>query len=359
MRKRLWLAAGLVVVLLLALLPSACAPESEQAEGEEEAQEEGPIVLTLAGYQAPEHIISRAEHRWADLVETETKGRLLVNVRISQELGKASELHELAAKGVIDISGAVVPYAAELLPFCADSSMLPFAWRYPDDHFRALDRGIGDLFEAGYNEKNLHAFFNIPSYGQEWFFSEKVRTLEDLKGLKCRSFGGLGGLVMEGLGMTPVVLTTPEIYMAAQQGLIDAISHSYGSYFLYKEYEVCPYCVTVDTFSQTLPHAMNLDVWQSLPSDIKAIVDSTGREVAEWALEQDKAASLEQINDYVEQKLMEFYEPPDDERARWVEAGGPPFYEAYVEKYPERGKQVVEIINSFYKEYGIAPIEVS
>ncbi|MEY3001725.1 MAG: hypothetical protein RLZZ428_100 [Pseudomonadota bacterium] len=53
------------------------------------------------------------------------------------------------------------------------------------------------------------------------WFKKEITSLEDLKGLKMR-IPGLGGEVMQKLGVNPVLLAAGEIYTALERGTIDA-----------------------------------------------------------------------------------------------------------------------------------------
>ena len=57
------------------------------------------------------------------------------------------------------------------------------------------------------------------------WFRKEIKTLADLKGLKMRFFG-LGGRVMQKLGVAPQLLAGGDIYPALERGTIDATEYS-------------------------------------------------------------------------------------------------------------------------------------
>ena len=57
------------------------------------------------------------------------------------------------------------------------------------------------------------------------WYSEKIETLEDYKGLKIR-FAGLGGKVLEKLGASVTMMPGGELYQALEKGTIDATEFS-------------------------------------------------------------------------------------------------------------------------------------
>ncbi len=84
-------------------------------------------------------------------------------------------------------------------------------------------------FGGGYDLwRELYAKFNLypliggttgPQMGG--WFKKEINTLDDLKGLKMR-IPGLGGEVMQKLGVNPVLLPAGEIYTSLERGTIDA-----------------------------------------------------------------------------------------------------------------------------------------
>ncbi len=347
------------VTFLVSLVGVGCAPVTPPSEEVAPPPTFEPVTLKLASYVAAgEHPISKTVNRYAALISERTGGRITIELYEGESLCKAKESFELVSSGEIDMSMVWVAYGAGLLPFAADCCMLPFAWEYPDDHLEALhEQGLYELLAEEYRAFNLEPLWNITSYGQEWFFSKPVKTLEDMRGLKCRSTGGSMDRIIPMLGMVPVALVTPEIYMAAQRGLIDAISHSWGSYFAYKEYEVAPYAVVADTWSQTSFSIMNLDLWNSLPSDLQQIITAVNREIEWWCLDLDKDTSWETIKEFQDKGLLDLYVLPDDEKARWV-ATVAPFWDDFMKNWGDKGKEVVKIVNYFYERYGYSPIPI-
>src|SRR6266851_5202386 len=54
------------------------------------------------------------------------------------------------------------------------------------------------------------------------FFRKEVKTVDDLKGLKFRIGGSIGGRVLQRLGVVPQQLAAGDIYPALEKGTIDA-----------------------------------------------------------------------------------------------------------------------------------------
>ena len=128
-------------------------------------------------------------------------------------------------------------------------------------------------------------------YPDQFFFSKRpLNSLEDFKGLKTRAHSTPLADLIAGLGADPEFITFAEVYPALERGILDAgvtgSTPAYGQ----KWYEVTKYIVGP---LSTHPHnaiVVNLDVWNKLPPDFRAVLKEEGakteaenlRLVLEW-----------------------------------------------------------------------------
>lgn len=109
-----------------------------------------------------------------------------------------------------------------------------------------------------------------------WSCRKPVKTLEDLKGFKFRSFGKVA-TVFEKLGAAPVFLPHPEVYTSISQGVIDGSTGGSALFQFNKYYELCKYFYRPATLEvDGLAFMFNKDAWDSLPPDIQQILELAG-----------------------------------------------------------------------------------
>lgn len=134
-----------------------------------------------------------------------------------------------------------------------------FAWYYYS--------GGKALMDALYKPHNLKSIIctTIAPEASGWFRKE-IKSLEDLKGLKMRFFG-LGGRVMQKLGVSTQLLHAKEIYPALDTNTIDATEFSMpaidlnlGFYQIAKHY----YFPGWHQQSTLLELLINREVWDKL-----------------------------------------------------------------------------------------------
>lgn len=100
---------------------------------------------------------------------------------------------------------------------------IPFGLNSRQQTAWMFDGAGGKLMREFYAKYNMVNFTmgNTGAQMAGWFRKE-VKGLADLKGLKMRMGGGLGGKVMEKIGVVPQSLPAGDIYPSLEKGTIDA-----------------------------------------------------------------------------------------------------------------------------------------
>ena len=120
---------------------------------------------------------------------------------------------------------------------------------------------------------------------------EPIRTLEDIKGKKIRASAGAMAAGIEALGAVPQQVGYNDIYDALDKGVIDGAATNMQGPMPRRWYEVCKYVTKIDCGNVIQLVAMNWDVWNGLPDDVKKtfeeysgewIVDACGRNGDEY-----------------------------------------------------------------------------
>ncbi|MEL6888362.1 MAG: TRAP transporter substrate-binding protein, partial [Pseudomonadota bacterium] len=138
------------------------------------------------------------------------------------------EILEAVSSGKINSGYTTAGYWAGKIPAAPLFSAVPFgpeageymAWLYYGKGMELYQRMYD---EAGYNVKVLPCAVLAPE--TSGWFAKEINSPEDLKGLKMRFFG-LGGKVMEKLGVATSLLAGGEIFPALEKGAIDATEFS-------------------------------------------------------------------------------------------------------------------------------------
>jgi TRAP-type C4-dicarboxylate transport system substrate-binding protein len=149
--------------------------------------------------------------------------------------------------------------------------------------------------------------------------AKPIRTLEDLKGMRIRTPSRAQSAQLTTLGATPVDMPVTQIYNALERGVIDATMIPLSAMLDFKLLEVVKY-LTVDAPLGRSPFivSMNRKRYESLPPDIKKIIDdTTGLEMSMGgarSYDKKNTAALAAAK-----KEREVISLSPEERKRWLE----------------------------------------
>ena len=164
----------------------------------------------------------------ADRVREMTAGRIDLDVQEPGAIVPALEVLDAVSSGTVEGGFGPAGFWAGKMPAAPLFSSVPFgpeageyiAWMY---HGGGLDLEQRMYSEAGFQVVTLPCAL-LAAETSGWF-RKPVDTAEDLRGLKMR-FYGLGGQVMQELGVAVTVMPGGEIYQALEKNVLDATEFS-------------------------------------------------------------------------------------------------------------------------------------
>ncbi|HHO51078.1 MAG TPA: ABC transporter substrate-binding protein [Deltaproteobacteria bacterium] len=158
----------------------------------------------------------------AERVSAMTGGAFQIRVYPAGEIVPALQVMDAVQQGTVHIGQTASYYYIGKNPALAFDTCVPFglsarqqaAWLLEGGGLQLVNQRFADFgivsFPGGNTGVQMGGWFNRP-----------VRSLADLKGLKMR-IPGMGGAVMERLGVATQTLAGGEIYTALERGAIDA-----------------------------------------------------------------------------------------------------------------------------------------
>ncbi len=218
---------------------------------------------------------------FADQFAERTGGKHDIEIFWGGSVAKAREIPEALAAGVGDFGDVITPYFPDLLPL---NNAVGFYIPQPMD-----TQGVGEAMESWHKDypqfsqelagQNLHAvgFRPLESYGL--LCSKPVRSVGDMAGLRIRSYGFAYPALIEAMGATPVSISTSDAYEALQRSVIDCTPIGPALARGWKYDEVAKYYMEVP-FGASFGHiiAMNLDSYNAMDEETRAVVDQLGHD---------------------------------------------------------------------------------
>ncbi len=243
--------------------------------------------------------------RVAEQLERMSGGTLRMKVYEPNKLVPPFEILEAVSSGKINSGYATAGYWAGQIPASPLFSAVPFgpeageymAWLYYGNGM-TLYQEMYD--QAGFNVKVLPCAIIAPE--TSGWFSQEINSPADLEGLKMRFFG-LGGKVMQKLGVATSLLPGGEIFAALENGAIDATEFSMpaidarlGFHKLVK-YNYFPGWHQQATVYELL---INGDVWNEASDQHKAIIENACKASMADSFAEGEAIQYEALTDNVE-----------------------------------------------------------
>ncbi len=294
--------------------------------------------------------------RVAEQLNLMSGGTLRMKVYEPHKLVPPFEILESVSSGKINSGYATAGYWAGKIPASPLFSAVPFgpeageymAWMYYGNGL-TLYQEMYD--QAGYNVKVLPCAIIAPE--TSGWFSKEINSAEDLNGLKMRFFG-LGGKVMQKLGVATSLLPGGEIFPALEKGAIDATEFSMpaidarlGFHKLVK-YNYFPGWHQQATVFEVL---INKDVWNGMSDQHKAIMENACKASMADSFAEGEAIQHAALIENVEKHGVQMKQWSDEMlnlyRTTWEEVAAE---EAGNDKF---FKKVLDDMNGFREGYAL------
>ncbi len=214
-------------------------------------------------------------------LEERSDGRITVDRTEPESICKAPEIAECVRDGRADLGVSISDYSASLFPSMSVAG-IPFM----ADNPQAL---MSALYEV--NTNNDSAVAQWESLGIEYIAAwspgttiigtnSQVTDIKGLNGLQIRAIGSALPQALDMVGASVVSMPAAETYENIERGVADAVSWSMDGPVDYKLMEqlsdwVDPGVGAYTTFTMW----MNKDFYDSLPEDLRAIVDEVRDEL--------------------------------------------------------------------------------
>ncbi len=297
------------------------------------------ITLNLNS-QWPANDVRSEVNKWmSDEVEKRTDGQVVIKNYFGEGLGSANENLSLLRTGAIDMAVFSASYFPSELPFNAAPNQMPMALDSVKQAKVLMERLIDEV-PAFREEQERHGirslyFNNLNEY--YLISKEPVTSVEDMEGLRVRTWGSEMPRMVEAAGGTAVTLSMPEVYESLDRGVIDAAPFSYDLIENYRLYEVADHVTKVPLFvGPTSGVWISDDAWERLSGEQQEIL----LDVSDEALERDFEAvtsAAEESKEYLEEQGMTIHTFPDGELEKWMEAN-PDFFGDWIAEMEENGK---------------------
>ena len=211
--------------------------------------------------------------RFAAEVKEVTNGEVEITVHSGGSLGiKGPESLRSVADGVVPIAemagfqqtGEEPILGFEALPFLVDNY----------DQLEILVAKIRPLYEAAFLRNNQRLLYMVPWPSQNIFTKVEVSSLADIKGKKIRVYDKNSTDLMRAIGMSPLLISSPDIVPILAGGGLDAIMTSGTTAVAQKYWEFLDHTYRTNHLWALNELTVNLDAWNKIsPENQSAILE--------------------------------------------------------------------------------------
>ena len=251
-------------------------------------------------------------------VAKRTNGALEIKVHSTGSLIKHPDILRAVSTGQVSIAEFLLGqfgnedpvFAADNLPFVAAG--YDSAWKFYQAQKPLLEKKLG--------ERGLTLLYSVPWPGQGIYTKEPLRSVDDLKGTKFRTYSPLTARLAELLGASPTVIQVPEIPQMFATGAVQAMITSSATGTSTKAWEFVKNYYKTSAFHPKNVVVVNTRAFKRLPKAqqdalLKAAEDAEPRG---WAMSKQRERDGDET---LAKNGMTLHEPDAAMKAAFAKVG--------------------------------------
>jgi TRAP-type transport system periplasmic protein len=246
------------------------------------------VTLKFHTFMAPMSSVWLTMHKaWMDKVEKDSGGRIKFEGYPAMQLGGTPvQLYDQAKDGVVDIVWTLPGLTAGRFPR-VEVFELPFMMNNAEATSKAYWEYVQTVAADEFKDTQVLAL-QVHGPGVIHTADKPVRSVADMHGLKLRAPTRQVTKLISSLGATPVGMPLPQIPDALSKGTINGCVIPWEVVPSVKVHELTKYHAEFDPaggalYTTTFVMAMNKAKYNSLPPDLKQVIDkNSGIETSGW-----------------------------------------------------------------------------
>ncbi len=314
---------------LVLILCIAVAMTTLFGAGQKEAAADKVYTLKLGHASTTESTRHKALLVMKEYVEKESQGRLKIEIYPAETLGNENAMIEAMKLGTLEMFvGGVFDAQTPML----NLYLMPFFFPTQADLMKVSRSALGDKIRESAEKEGIKML--AVGDGGSRQITNNVRPIKspaDMKGLKLRT-PPIESIIeaMMALGANPVSIPYGDTYMALKTNVADGQENPLANIGDMKFFEVQKYMTMIDYQFHPEPLDMGLDMWNTLPADLQAIIQDGA-----WIYTDEQNRLRRELNDYYYDMIVaggvQVYRPNQSEVDQFI-AACKPVYDFFVKK---------------------------
>jgi TRAP-type C4-dicarboxylate transport system substrate-binding protein len=235
--------------------------------------------------------------KFADQVKQITNNEVVITVHPAGSLGfKGPEMFSTVRDGLVPIGDMLLSQQVGNDPRLGLESLPHLIANF--EELKVFGKHYRPLLNEIYEKNNQKILFSIPWPQQQIYTKVAINSIEDMKGIKIRSYDKSSTAIFAAAGMTPVQLPWSDVLPSLAAGSIDAVATSAPSAVDGSFWELLKYGYATRQSWGTNIISVNLGAWRKLTKDQQEKIANLGvkMEPEFWAsaqtVDKESAATL-------------------------------------------------------------------
>lgn len=273
-------------------------------------------------------------------------GRIRVDIYPAQSLGTSQNMVELVQDGVLEFNFASDGHAGSLIP---QVQVFLLDYIFPKD-LKIVTEVINygqsmELLAESFRARKLEPLSHQTEGWQVWTANQALRNPEDFNGFRMRTM--TSRLLIEAYGAygaNPTATDFAEVYSGLQLGVIDGQLNPIPVIEEMGFYEVQDYLIKAYSNPFLCTLITNVDFYQTLPDDIRTILDQTVDEMVTVGYEIQERLNRERIGIMLKEKpSLKLIELTEQEIAAFKELSMP-VRDIFVQIGGENAREILDLL---------------
>jgi TRAP-type C4-dicarboxylate transport system substrate-binding protein len=255
---------------------------------------------------------------FAEEVEKATGGKLAIQVHSNGSLIKHPDILRAVSTGQVNIAEFLLGqfgnedpvFAADNVPFVAAG--YDNAWKFYQAQKPVLEKSL--------QKRGMRLLYSVAWPGQGFYTKEPLKSVDDLKGTKFRTYSPLTARLAELLGASPTVIQVPEIPQMFATGAVHAMITSSATGTSTKAWEFVKNYYKTSAFHPKNVVVVNQRGFSRLPKDQQSAVSKAAAAAEKRGWEMSKAREKEG-DETLAKNGMSVREPDAAMKARFQKIG--------------------------------------
>jgi len=289
-----------------------------------------------------DNYIVKSVDKFSQAAKEATNGELMITLHPGGSLGfKGPEMFSAVRDGLVPIGDMLLNQQSGENPLLGLES-LPYLIGSMQE-LQKFGQSYRPLLNEIYKKGNQKILFTIPWPQQQIFTRKEIVTIDDMAGVKIRTYNKSSTEILEATGMTAVQLPWGEVVPSLAAGAIDAVATSSPSAVDGSFWEFLQYAYPTRQTWNTNIVSVNLDAWNSLSAQDQQAVEVLASELEPQFWQMAVSVDSQQMKTLADNGMTNG-QISDELRAELAKRAEP-LREAALKKLGEQALRVVEDFN--------------